>query len=202
MELDDLKNIWQKNEQEHVTMPAKDASEIAQMAHQKAKGILSRINKNFYLDAVILSPLALIVVMGTLLISRPDAATIIVSIFTLAYVGMFYRRISKLVFVKNTLTDNLRLSLQQNIARLDKMQKLYMRYMLVLFPVVFPAALLASKVSDHTLGVFTVRDITFLTLSFLSPIILYFPIKWVIYYFYGKHIKRLQNCLKEYEEVA
>lgn len=197
MELDHLKNIWQKNTEAHVHLPAKGNEEIKAMLRKKAGGILHQVQKNFLWDAAVFTPISLLMVIIVLISSRPDASTFWACGVLVVYTVVFYWKVQQ--FMQNKLSSNLYDSLHQAIARLAKMQQVYLRLLLPVFPMVFMTKLLVFKLINQSLWTYDTHDLFFVSMALLIPLIVYQPICWLIHHFYGKHIQRLQNCLQEYQ---
>lgn len=200
MELNDLKNIWQSNTEEHATANPKAPNEIGKIIRRKATGILSKIRRNFFWDVVILAPISILVVTCVLLFMLPGISTYITVSILVCYSVFLFSQLRKQIPTKNDLAQNLKDSLQTTIMQVKKMKKLYLRYMMVIFPLVFLSKLISQKLLEENQMAFDQGDWSFLLTTIAIPVLMYYPIRWLIHHFYGQHINRLENCLKEYEE--
>lgn len=200
MELNDLKNIWQNNAEEHTTAAPKAPNEIGEIIRRKATGILSKIRRNFFWDVVISAPISISIVACVLLFMLPGISTYITVTVLVCYSIFLFSQLRSQMPAKNDLTQNLKDSLETTIMQVKKMKRLYLRYMMVIFPLVFLSKFIGQKLLEENQMIFTQKDWWFLLMTLSMPVLIYYPMRWLIHRFYGRHINRLENCLKEYEE--
>lgn len=200
MELDELKDLWKKNDAD---FRPKAEAELASMLKGNSKSIVDKLIRSVWFELIftLVSGIALL----TYALTLPSGALkwTTVSILVVFVVYSFYY-IKKLTLLNsfNRVQDNLRTNLVSLIENLTSYLKFYRRSYTILYPVYFCLALLYGGIErglDEFLQVMTSLK-TIATLVFVAAVF-YFCSTWLVSWFlqklYGNHLEKLKKLLNE-----
>lgn len=200
MELDELKDLWKKNDTDF--RPRAEA-ELASMLKGNSKSIVDKLIRSVWFDLIFtfLSGVALLLWALTL----PSGALKWTSASVLAvFVGYSFYYAKKLTLLKrfNRVQDNLKSNLESLVTNLSKYLRFYKMSYTILYPVYFCLALLFGAI-ERGLEEFIQVLTTFRTLAYLfvMGVFLYICSTWLVSWYlkklYGNHLEKLKNLLDE-----
>jgi hypothetical protein len=200
MELDELKDLWKKND---AGFRPKAEAELASMLKGNSKSIVDKLIRSVWLELIftLVSGIALIAYAFTL----PSGALkwITLSFLALFVVYSFYY-IKKLTLLNrfNRVQDDLKTNLEKVIENLTNYLKFYKRSYTVLYPVYFCLMLLFGAI-ERGFEEFLHALTTFKTIAYLIFLatIFYISCTWVVNWWlkklYGNHLEKLKQLLSE-----
>lgn len=200
MELDELKDLWKKNDADF--RPRAEA-ELASMLKGNSKSIVDKLIRSVWFDFIFtfISGIALLAWALTL----PSGALkwTCVSALAIAVVYSFFYA-KKLILLRrfNRVQDNLKSNLENLIRNLSNYLKLYRMSYTILYPVYFCLALLFAAI-ERGFEEFLHVLVTFKTIAYLAfmGVVLYFCSTWLVNWYlkklYGNHLEKLRNLLGE-----
>jgi hypothetical protein len=200
MELDELKDLWKKNDADF--RPKADA-ELASMLKGNSQSIVDKLIRSVWFELIftLVSGVGLL----TYALTLPSSASkwTLVSI-VLAFVAYSFYYIKKLILLNrfSRVQDNLKTNLVNLIENLTSYLKFYRRSYTVLYPIYFCLALLFGAIErglDDFLHTMTSLKTT-AALVFIAAVF-YFTSTWLVNWFlkklYGNHLEKLKKLLNE-----
>jgi hypothetical protein len=200
MELDELKDIWKKNDP---GFKPKDESEIATMLKGNSKSIIAKLKRSVWFELVFttIAGIAMLIYAFTL----PSGAWKWISISLLAlYIGYTLYYINKLILLHkfSSANDNVKANLEKLIESLSNYLHFYKRSYAILYPVYFFVALTFIAI-DRGLDEFMHTLSQPRTIAYLVGIAALFffcstwLVTWLLKKLYGNHLDKLKNLLKD-----
>jgi hypothetical protein len=200
MELDELKDLWKKNDADF--RPRAEA-ELASMLKGNSKSIVDKLIRSVWFELIFtfVSGIALMAYALTL----PSGA---LKWTTLSFLALFVvyssYYIKKLTLLNrfNRGQDDLKTNLEKVTENLTNYLKFYKRSYTVLYPVYFCLALLFGAI-ERGFEEFLDALITFKTIAYLIfwATLLYIFSTWVVNWWlkklYGNHLEKLKQLLRE-----
>ncbi|WP_372774881.1 hypothetical protein [Mangrovibacterium sp.] len=217
MELDQLKNTWNKYAGTDVSKHRLDESELRRMLKRKANGLIDRINRNVRIGFVVIAALVLFFVIDDLFITPNMAGDVAVPVWiylidwlnTLFLLGTFlyfwlqYKRVKS----EYSQSNDMHRVLSSSVKLLLTYRRLFYWSLSVLLLAIavsvvagfFANPNLGSEVlfSEHNQAV-VLRSFAIL-LGVLALIFLIFH--WGFRRLYGRYIAQLEETLAELEEI-
>jgi hypothetical protein len=200
MELDELKNIWNKNKAD---FQQKDEVQLAAMLKGSSRSIVDKLKRSVWFELIltILVGMALLVYAFAIPAGALKWATIAIILLLVAY-SVYY--VKKLLLLNrfNTADDNLKANLEKLVASLTGYLKFYKKSYTILYPIYFALSILfgalemgsdrfLAKLSDPKTVLYLLAltvVVTFITLAFTN---------WLLRKLYGRHLEKLEALLDE-----
>jgi hypothetical protein len=200
MELDELKDIWKKNDAD---FRPKAENELALMLKGSSKSIIDKLKRSVWFELVftLISGIILLVYALTL----PSGALKWTSVSILAiFVGYSFYYIKKLTLLTNfgRAEENIRVNLENLVEDLTNYLKFYRRSYTILYPVYFCLALMFGAI-ERGFDEFANVMIKPKTIAYLVALggIFYFCSTWLVNWYlmklYGNHLEKLKGLLNE-----
>lgn len=200
MELDELKNIWQKTSQESISSQIVQKEELSLMIKGKSKDALSKLKRNMVIESI-LSLLCFPFFIYIILL--PDIAVFhkyvcgILFVVTAIILGFFwveYRIIQNFDANVDLIT-----SLKSTVQQLSKFIRIYLIFnCILLLPMMFYGSIVGLETSGLEISS------NFLLINGLVTILIsplgYWWVKFYLKKVYQQHLEKLKNCLAELEE--
>jgi hypothetical protein len=200
MELDELKDLWKKND---AVFRPRPETELASMLRGNSKSIVDKLKRSvwFELTITIASGIALLIYALTL----PSGALKWTSVSILAiFVAYSFYYVKKLMLLNsfNASHGNLRETLDHLVQNLSSYLNFYRRSYTLLYPVYFCLALLFGAMErgfDRFVTVLSEPKTIAYLIGFAA--IFYFGstwlVKWILQKLYGNHLEKLRSVLKD-----
>jgi hypothetical protein len=200
MELDELKDIWKKNDP---GFKPKDETEIATMLRGNSKSIVAKLKRSVWFELIFTLIAGLILLVYVFTLPSGSLKWTSVSILVL-FVGYTIYYIKKLMLLRtfSSADDNIKNNLERLIENLTAYLKFYKRSYSILYPVYFVVALafvaiergvdqfLASLAQARTIVLLlTIAGVFFFCSTWL--------VTWLLEKLYGKHLEKLKNLLRD-----
>jgi uncharacterized MAPEG superfamily protein len=200
MELEELKDIWQKSRPD---FQPKDEAEIASMLKGKSKSIIAKLKQSVWFELIFTFVAGLAMLVYALLLPSGAAKWTSVSILILFIAYTFYY-IKKLLLLRsfNQGDDHLKANLQRLADSLTSYLTFYKRSYSILYPVYFCLGLLFGLLesgSDRFFEMLSKPKVigyliaTAATFFFIST---WFT-KWYLKKLYGNQLEKLKCLLKD-----
>jgi hypothetical protein len=200
MELDELKDIWKKNDP---GFKPKDETEIATMLKGNSKSIVAKLKRSVWVELIftLIAGAALFVYAFTL----PSGSLKWTSVSILVlFVGYTFYYIKKLLLLRqfSSAHDNIKTNLERLIENLTAYLKFYKRSYSILYPVYFVVALVFVAIERgideflHALG----QAKTILYLLAIAGLFFFcstWLVTWLLEKLYGKHLEKLKSLLRD-----
>ena len=202
MELDDIKHLWQKSQQQDNYQQNVDNEGLVSMTKQKSKAISDKLRRNLDIDMMVSSlfipPLLYVIIWSNLANYHKFVAGffLIYTIISLVY----YFKVIKL-YKEIELKNDLLTTLKFTVSQFEKQVKALMIYNTIsVVPVMFYGAVVGMEFikffqPNAKIGI---GGLIFSTIV-VTPIG-YFYMKYIINVFYGNHLEKLKKHLTELEE--
>jgi hypothetical protein len=200
MELDELKNIWRKNDPE---FNRKGEAEIAAMLKGKSTSIVEKLKRSVWLELVftLIAGVALLIYALTL----PDGSLKWTSVSILIlFVGYTFYYIKKLFLLNqfDRQADNLKNNLEKLVDKLSGYLKFYKRSYTILYPVYFVLGIAFGGLERGLTEFINVlsKPLTIIYLSVLAAVFFFcstWVVKWLLKKLYGNHLEKLKSLLVE-----
>ena len=200
MELDELKDLWKKND---AGFQRKPETELASMLKGNSKSLVNKLKRSVWFELIftLISGIILLVYALTL----PSGALKWTSVSILAvFVAYSFYYVKKLILLNtfNRAGDNLRVNLENLIANFSSYLKFYKRSYTVLYPVYFCLALLFGAiergVDEFLQALTTPRTIIYLLgVAGIFYIASTWLVTWILKKLYGNHLEKLKKILTD-----
>ena len=198
MELEMFKSLWQEQE----PPPAEPDGELLLTLLQKQSGgPIARMRRNIRKEVILM-----IICYGFCVLfylfafngSMADVAWVFVGLFTFFYV--YYFRKNQLLKKMQCVSCEVRSNLAGQLKTLQKYLRFYFWASTVIVPV---SLLLAFEIALRSQpGPVSSRKLILLfALALVLTIAVYFLNRWYIHKLYGRHVRKLQELLREMDEV-
>jgi hypothetical protein len=200
MELDELKDLWKKND---AGFRPRAEAELASMLKGNSKSIVDKLIRSVWFELIftLVSGIALL----TYALTLPSGALKWTSVSILIiFVGYSFYYIKKLTLLNrfNRVQENLRTNLENLIENLSNYLRFYKRSYTLLYPVYFCLALLFGGI-ERGLEEFAHALMSLKTILYLLALasLFYFCstwlVSWVLKKLYGNHLEKLKALLNE-----
>lgn len=200
MELDELKDIWKKNDAD---FRPRGEKELASMIKGNSKSIIDKLKRSVWFELIftLVSGIILLIYALTL----PSGALKWTSVSILAiFVGYSFYYVKKLALLVKfgRAEDNLKVNLETLIHNLNSYLKFYKRSYTILYPVYFALALIFGAI-ERGVDQFLTTLAQPRTIIYLVALagIFYFASTWLVNWFlkklYGNHLERLKKVLSD-----
>ena len=200
MELDELKDIWKKNE---AGFQLKPEAEIATMLRGKSKSIVDKLKRSVWFELIFTLVAGLFLLVYAFTLESGSLKWISVSILFLFVVYSFYY-IKKLTLLNRFVhgQDNLKANLENLIDNLTNYLRFYKRSYTMLYPVYFFLALIFVAIErglDEFLHALQQpKTIVYLV---LVAVLFFFCstwlVNWLLKKLYGNHLEKLKSLVND-----
>jgi hypothetical protein len=198
MELETLKTLWQEQE---TPAAESDRDELLALLQKQSGGPIARMRRNIRKEVILM-----VICYGFCILfylfafsgSMADVAWVFVVLFAFFYV--YYYRKNQLLKKMQCVSCEVRSNLAGQLKTLRK----YLRFYFWSSTVVVPVSLfVAFDIALHSdLGpVRQWKIIALFALAAVLTIAVYFLNRWYIHKLYGRHVRKLQQLLREMDEI-
>jgi len=207
MELEEFKNLFNKH---NSSLPSESAAEIARIIHKKGKSAIEKVLRNMMIElafAVIAAGASLVFVIqyqGATSFKWFAAIIIMVLILQSLLFIPVYRKIIKL---RDQQSDALKNWLQSLVDTVETFLNFYKRSMLIAMPIAmliggYIGYTVADEPNDPMVPYFEMAGIPdwakfALVIGVLIGV--YYYLKWILHYMYGRYLNQMKAGLKELE---
>ena len=201
MELDDLKHIWQQNQELSIMQEVIDNEKVMDMTRQKSKDLMTKLRANLNLDAIISSmfipPLIYVLFVKNIATYHKYIAAFFI-VYT--FVGLYYylKEIQsyKELNLKNDLLSTLKFT-EEKFSQRVKSLVIYNNILVV--PLMFYGSILGAKIAQYRGSSFqpTIIELIFSTIV-LTPIS-YLYMQFIIKKLYSENLEKLKQLYTELE---
>ncbi|MBC7408698.1 MAG: hypothetical protein H7339_09945 [Arcicella sp.] len=202
MELNDLKYLWQQNQELLIMKEVIDNEEVIEMSRQKSKDLMTKLRTNLNLDAVVSStfipPLIYILFVKNIATYHKYIAAFFI-VYTC--VGLYYyiKEIQsyKELNLKNDLLSTLTFTKKKFSQRV---KSLIIYNNIAIVPLMFYGSILGSEIAQFRGSNFqpTVVELIFSTII-MTPVS-YFYMQFIIKKLYGENLQKFKELLAELEQ--
>lgn len=200
MELEDLKDIWEK---QSAGFKPKGKTELAGMLKGRSTSIITRLKRNVWFELIFtfLGGLALLIYALTSLTGSLKWTSISIIVLFAIY-SLYYIKKLRLLNAFEAGNDDLKTNLQRLIANLRGYLKFYKRSYSVLYPAYFVLGLAFTAIEHGTTGFLQrmARPEIFLSLVLGAGIFFILSTRlttWYLRKLYGNHLEKLEKLLIE-----
>lgn len=204
MELEDLKNIWKKNNE---GFQPKDEAELAAMLKGRSTSIITRLKKNVWVELILTSIGGLALLLYALALPGGSLKWASISILILFSVYSFYY-VKKLRLLNrfNTGSNDIKANLEQLIPGLKGYLKFYKRSYSILYPVYFLLGLLFGGIEHGVTEFFhKLSNPTVLATLLIGAGLFFIGSTWLTDWYlkklFGNHLQKLEGLLNELEKA-
>ncbi|PTN08366.1 hypothetical protein [Mangrovibacterium marinum] len=218
MELDQLKNAWNKFSDKQASRHRLDETELRRMLKRRTNGLIDRIDRNVRIGFAVIVALVLFFLIDDFYLTPTfaDGATVpawiylIDSINTIILVGTFgffwnqYKEAKK----HYSQSNDMRQVLSDSIQALMKFRRLFYGALSVFLLVIVISALAGffgnPDVQLETIWAERNHAVLFTGLALLVAIValIFLVFHWGFRRLYGRYIKQLKNTLAELDEIG
>jgi hypothetical protein len=202
MELDDLKHIWQQNQELSISQQNIDNEKVMEMTRQKSKAVMTKLRKNLdfdiWINSLLLPPLIYVLLMKNIATYHKYIASIFI-IYTFAIIFHYWKETKSFreIRSKSDLNSMLKFTFERFSFRVKSM-KIYNK--ITLIPLMFYGSIVGSEIVklrgfNHEPSI---SELIFSTV-FVTPFA-YFYMDFIIKKLYGEHLEKLKHLLTELEE--
>lgn len=202
MELDDLKNIWQKGD----LFKPRQEEEFASMLKGKSHSIIARLKRNIWFELIFTIVGSMILLYYAFSIPSPALrwGFIFVLLSFLLYIVYYVKKINLLNRFEGS-EGNIRTNLENLIRDLDAFLRFYYRSYTLLYPG-YLILIIIVAIADRGMEQFidSMADwrilglLLFLVL--LSIALSLWISKWFLGKLYGRHLQKLRTLLRDLQE--
>jgi hypothetical protein len=205
MELEDLKNIWKK---QNSNFTLRNEAEISAMLKGTSQSIISKLKRSvwFELSATIVAGVGMLVYALTLPNGALKWTSIAIPLVFVMY-GVYY--IKKLILLNNfnPAGDNVRENIEKLVDNLTTYLRFYKRSYTILFPVYFALGIIFRLLEVGTSRMVELLSQTKTILLLIGTAALFyaastFVVDWLLKKLYGNHLEKLRTLLKDLHEKA
>jgi len=210
MELENLKSIW--NELELQPTPETDGKHILALLQKKSRGPVARMRRNLIRELLLITVTYIPVILFYLVEfeGRLSAISGLLFLLGLFFCGYYYRKMM-LLRKMQCVSCMVRSNLARHVETLKKYTRFYLLAgtLIIPFTAIYVYAILRWKL-PHASGLqlyhrlspapWWTNSIYWLLLLAPLTIAVYYLNAWYINKLYGRHIKKLQELLREMDE--
>jgi hypothetical protein len=200
MELDELKDLWKKND---AVFQPKEDRELASMLRGNSKSIVDKLKRSVWLELIFTTVSGIVLLVYAL--TLPSGALKWTSVSILAiFVAYSFYYVKKIMLLNsfNANQGNLRVTLENLIENLSSYLKFYKRSYTILYPMYFCLALLFGAIErgfDQFVTALSEPKTIFYLVGFAA--IFYVGSTWLVKFIlkklYGDHLEKLKVLLKD-----
>lgn len=205
MELEDLKNIWKKQNSNFIL---RNETEIFAMLKGTSQSIIAKLKRSvwFELSLTLTAGAAMLVYALTLPNGAMKWTFIAVPIVFVLY-GVYY--IKKLILLNNfnPADNNIRENIEKLVDNLTTYLRFYKRSYTILYPVYFLLGIVfrllevgTSRMVEHLSHTKTILLLIAVGVIFYATST--FIVDWLLKKLYGNHLEKLRTLLKDLHEKA
>lgn len=207
MELEEFKNLFNKQSS---SLPTESAAEIGKMIHKRGQTAIGKVLRNMMLElafAVVAAGASLVFALlykGATSFKWFAAIMIVVLVLqTLLFIPV-YRKIKKL---RDQQSDALKIWLKSLVDAVETFLNFYKRSMLISMPIAmlvggYIGYTIADEPNDPMVPYFEMAFIpVWARLALILGVLVgvYYYLKWVLHYLYGRYLNQMKAGLKELE---
>ena len=200
MELDELKDIWKKNDG---GFKPKDEAELATMLKGTSRSIVDKLKRSVWIELSFTLVAGIILMVYAFTIESGTLKWLSVSFIAL-FVAYTIYYIKKLILLKRFISgdENVKTNLEKLVANLSAYLRFYKRSYSVLYPFYFALALLFIGIErglDEFLNSLA-RPKTIALLLGLAALFFFcstWLANWLLKKLYGNHLEKLKALLKD-----
>lgn len=204
MELDDLKNIWQKSD---LYKPRRE-DEISDMLKGRSKSTIARLKRNVWFELVFTIAGGIVLLYYVLSIPSPSFRTafVLVLLSFILYIIYYVKNIKLLRRFEGS-QGNVRANLERLISDLEAFLRFYYKSYTILFPG-FLMLMLILAIAELGLDEFLESLTDWKTVAYLlflvsfSVALAFWIGKWYLGKLYGTHLQKLRALLRELDSDA
>lgn len=204
MELEDLKNIWKKNNE---GFQPKDEAELAAMLKGRSNSIITRLKRNVWVELILTSIGGLALLLYALTLPGGSLKWASISILILFSVYSFYY-VKKLRLLNrfNTGSNDIKANLERLIPDLKGYLKFYKRSYSILYPVYFLLGLLFGGIEHGVTEFFhKLSNPTVLATLLIGAGLFFIGSTWLTDWYlkklFGNHLEKLEGLLNDLEKA-
>lgn len=204
MELDDLKHIWQQNQDLSITQQAVDDEKVMEMTRQKSKDVMVKLKANLDFDAIVNSffipPLVYVLFVKNIATYHKYVAGFFI-VFTFVRLYLYWKEIKeyKVLNLKNDLLSTLKFT-EQKFSQRVKSIRIYNN--IALIPMGFYGYITCSQLGHYiTEKNHEITPLELVIMASFNIIFSYFYMKFIIKKLYGEHLQKLKQLLAELEQI-
>jgi hypothetical protein len=200
MELDELKDIWKKNDP---GFKPKGETEIATMLKGNSKSIVAKLKRSVWFELIFTTLAGALMLVYAF--TMPSGAWKWTSVSLLVlFVGYTLYYINKLILLGkfNSSDDNIKANLEKLIENLSNYLRFYKRSYAILYPVYFFVALTFIAIErglDEFLHALS-QPRTIIFLVALAAVFFFcstWLVTWLLKKLYGNHLEKLKSLLQD-----
>ncbi len=203
MELDDLKHIWQQNQDSSIPQLVIDNKKVMEMTRQKSKDVMTKLRKNLDFDIIVSSlfipPLIWVLFQKNIATyHKYIAGFFIVYIFVSLY--FYWKEIKsfKELNLNNDLLSTLKFT-EQKFS--ERVRSLVIYNNVAAIPMGFYGYIACSQLGHYvTNNNHEITPTELIIVGCFNAMISYFYMKFIIKKLYGEHLQKLKQLLTELEE--
>jgi hypothetical protein len=199
MELDELKHIWNKKQQD---FQLKGPDELAMMLKGSSRSVVEKLKRSvwFELLVTVVAGIALLIYAFTLPDGSIKWTTISILILFVAYSIFYLKKLSLLN--RFNADENLKENLQRLVDSLNSYLRFYKLSYTILYPVYFGLGVLFGGIESGSERFFHILSQTKTIVSLLVVGLAFFFLctwfaNWYLGKLYGTHLQKLQTVLNE-----
>jgi hypothetical protein len=200
MELDELKDIWKKNDP---GFKPKDETEIATMLKGNSKSIVAKLKRSVWFELIFTTLAGMLMLVYAF--TMPSGAWKWTSVSLLVlFVGYTFYYVNKLILLGkfNSSDDNIKANLEKLIDNLSSYLRFYKRSYAILYPVYFFVALtfiaIERGLDEFLHALSQPRTIAFLVgLAAIFFFCSTWLVTWLLKKLYGNHLEKLKSLLRD-----
>jgi len=210
MELENLKSIWKELEAQPT--PETDGEQILALLQKKSRGPVARMRRNLIRELLLITVTYIPVILFYLVEfeGRLSAISGLLFLLGLFFCGYYYRKMMLLKKMQ-CVSCMVRSNLARHVETLKKYTRFYLLAgtLIIPFTAIYVYAILRWKL-PHASGLqlyhrlspapWWTNSIYWLLLLAPLTIAIYYINAWYINRLYGRHIKKLQELLREMDE--
>lgn len=200
MEIEDLKTIWKRQNDE---FQPKGKTELATMLKGRSTSIISRLKRNVWMELAFTfaGALALLAYALTLPAGALKWTSISILILFCIY-SLYYLKKLRLLHSFDSGNENLKANLERLIQSLKGYLKFYKRSYSILYPVYLFLGLLFTAIERGTNGFFDMLTKVDVVLTLVLGAGFFFLCStwltsWYLKKLYGNHLEKLEGVLRE-----
>ncbi len=202
MELDDLKDIWKKNEPE---FRVKDEAELSLMLKGKSKSSVDKLKRSVWFEIIFTLVSGVILLVYALTLQNGALKWTSISILALFVVySVYYLKKLSLLNQFDPGKENLKVHVETLITSLTSYLRFYKRSYTMLYPVYFVLGLVFGAIERGAANFLdSLKTPWVLAYLVFLAIVFFFSCTWLINWYlkklYGNHLEKLKTLSRELE---
>jgi hypothetical protein len=203
VELDDLKHIWQQNQELSISQQVIDKEKVMEMTRQKSKDVMSKLRRNLDFDIIVSSffipPLIYVLFIKNIATyHKYIAGFFIVYIFVSLYFYWQEIKSHKALNLNNDLLSTLKFT-EQKFS--ERVKSLVIYNSIAVIPMGFYGYITCSQLGHYiTDRNHEITPTELIIAGCFNAPIGYFYMKFIIKKLYGEHLQKLKQLLTELEQ--